>query len=54
MAPRVFAVCDVNMDRWFLKMHWGVRVYERLGIKEKYIMVQNTNTAIEKVLSEIS
>jgi len=54
MAPRVFAVCVVNMDRWFLKMHWGVRVYERLGIKEKYIMVQNTNTAIEKVLSEIS
>ncbi|MGB9641636.1 MAG: alpha/beta hydrolase family protein, partial [Candidatus Ratteibacteria bacterium] len=54
MAPRVFAVRNAKMDRWISQMHWGIRVYDRLGIREKYIMVENTSIAIQKVLSEIS
>ncbi|MCX7705086.1 MAG: hypothetical protein N2115_02355, partial [bacterium] len=54
IAPRIFAIIYTGLPNWFLKMHWGIRVYERLGIKDRYIMTHHVYTAIEKVLSKLS
>ncbi|MCM8816461.1 MAG: acetylxylan esterase [Candidatus Omnitrophica bacterium] len=54
IAPRVFAVVYKGMPGWFLKMHWGIRVYERLGIKDRYIMTHRTYSAFERVIEKVS
>lgn len=51
MAPRIFAVVNKKMSDWVLKKHWGIRVYERLGIVDRYIFAYSTHEALEKILS---
>ncbi|MCM8815269.1 MAG: acetylxylan esterase [Candidatus Omnitrophica bacterium] len=53
IAPRVIAVIYTGSPYWFLKMHWGIRVYERLGIKHRYIMTNSTYAGIKNVLSKL-
>ncbi|HQL65148.1 MAG TPA: hypothetical protein PLS78_04745, partial [bacterium] len=54
IAPRIFGVVFPEiLNLWVSKMHWGIRVYERLGMKNRYIMSHSTNIAITKVLSDI-
>lgn len=53
IAPRIFAVVLSNTSRWITMMHWGIRVYERLGIKDRYIMSHNISNALKNVLSKI-
>ena len=53
MAPRIFSVVLDGWSRWELAMHWGIRVYDRLGIRERYIMTNSTSSAIQKTLSAI-
>jgi len=53
LAPRVFGVVTSGVTRWVSMMHWGVRVYERLGIRDKYIMKDSVFSAITEALTKI-
>ncbi|MCM8764962.1 MAG: acetylxylan esterase [Candidatus Omnitrophica bacterium] len=53
IAPRICAIVYKGLPHWFLKMHWGIRVYERLGIKERFIMTHSTYAGIKNVLSKL-
>lgn len=54
IAPRILAVIYKGFTSWFLKKHWGIRVYERLGIEDRYIMSKSTYSAVEKVIAKLS
>lgn len=54
IAPRPIAISiNEKVFLWSPKthLHWGFRVYDRLGIKEKFIITNTTHTAISKLLS---
>ncbi len=53
IAPRIFGIVLSGFTRWNMHPHWGIMVYERLGITDRYIMGDFLNDVMKKIISKV-
>jgi dienelactone hydrolase len=52
LAPRPFGVVSECISRWQAMLHWGVRVYQRLGVRDHYILGDTLAFVMSRVLRQ--